>query len=104
MPEASRQAKARQKKKGGKPGKRPLAVDPSKLPRESDPSLKLVWVDRMETLLRGDAPLATLRFYTVIGNEKLAEACRLQTTVAHLRAIVDLLCRLLDYYPAKPKV
>jgi hypothetical protein len=90
-------------KKGGKPSRRPLQLDPSKLPKESDPSLKLVWVDRMELLLRSDVPIATLRFYTVVGTEKLTEACRLQTTVSHLRAIVDLLCRQLDYYPAKPK-
>lgn len=102
MPQASRQAKARQKK-GGKSGRPILALDPSKLPRESDPSLRLVWVDNTDMVLRGDVPIGTLRFYSVVGNEKLTEACRLQTTVTHLRAIVDLLCRQLDYYPAKPK-
>lgn len=75
----------------------------TKLPRESDPSLRLVWVDRTELSLRSDAPIGTLRFHSVVGEEKLAEACRLQTTVTHLRAIVDLLCKQLDYYPAKAK-
>lgn len=103
MPPTSRQAKGQQKKKTGKSGRRILTVDPSKLPKESDPSLKLVWVDRMEMVSRSDVPIATLRFYSVVGNEKLTEACRLQTTVTHLRAIVDLLCGQLDYYPAKPK-
>jgi hypothetical protein len=80
-----------------------MLVDPSTLPKESDPSLRLIWVDRMELLSRGDAPIGMLRFYSAIGNEKLTEAARLQTTHAHLRGIVDVLCRTLDYYPAKSK-
>ncbi len=103
MPHASPQAKGQQKKKVGKSGRQILALDTAKLPRESDPSLRLLWVDSTDLLLRSDVPIGTLRFYSVVGKEKLAEACRLQTTVTHLRAIVDLLCSQLDYYPAKPK-
>ena len=103
MPPKSRQAKGQQKKKTGKSGRQKLSVDMAKLPRESDPSIRLVWVDKTDLLLRGDVPIGTLRFYSVVGKERLAEACRLQTTVTHLRAIVDLLCGQLDYYPAKPK-
>ncbi len=103
MPQTSRQAKDQQKKKRGKSFRQVLEVNTTKLPRESDPSLRLVWVDKTDLFLRGDVPIGTLRFYSLVGNEKFAEACRLQTTVTHLRAIVDLLCRQLDYYPAKPK-
>ncbi len=44
--------------------------------------------------------MATLRFYSVIG-DKLAEASRLQTSVSHLKAIADVICRVLNHYPEK---
>lgn len=78
---------------------RRIVVD--NLSTESDPSLQLVWVDRMTLSVRSDIPVATIRFYSVTP-ENLVEACRLQTTVKHLHEIVDVICRNTDYYPEKP--
>ena len=72
------------------------------LPKESDPSIRLIWVDSMEVAVRGDVPVVTLRFYSAL-REKLAEACRVQTSTTHLRSILDVLCRSLDYYPSKSR-
>lgn len=77
-------------------------LDTRALPKESDPSLGLLWVDRMELSIRSDVPIATLRFYGVV-TDRLCEAARLQTSISHLQAIADLLCRSLDYYPSKPE-
>ena len=59
-----------------------------------------LWVDRMEFGVRGDIPVATVRFYSVCP-PNLVEASRLQTSVAHLKQMVDVLCQSLDYYPSK---
>lgn len=80
-----------------------VSVNVQKLKREHDPSLQLTWVDLMEIHLRGDIDVATLRFYSAVGGTIAAEACRLQTSTTHLKAIVDVLCRTLDYYPAQPE-
>ena len=53
--------------------------------------------------MRSDLPVGTLRFFSAVGNEKLTEASRIQTSAAHMREIVNVLCRCLDYYPSKPK-
>ncbi len=66
----------------------------------TNPGLPTVWVDSMNIYVRQDPPLATLRFSTVMP-EAVYEACRVQTSVAHLRAIVDVICRSIDYYPEK---
>ncbi len=73
----------------------------SKLPKVSDPSLQLVWVDRMEIAVRADVPVVTLRFYTAM-IDHLSEVSRLQTSVTHTRAIIDVLCRNVEYYPSRP--
>lgn len=80
----------------------PATLKLSELPKQADTSLKLLWVDRMELAVRGDAPVATLRFYSAF-LDHLSEACRLQTSTAHLRAMVDVICNALDYYPSKTK-
>jgi hypothetical protein len=54
----------------------------------------------MELSIRADIPVATLRFYSVV-TDRLVEACRVQTSVEHVRQIVDVLARSLDYYPTK---
>ena len=79
-----------------------LAIKPDELPTESDPSPRLVWVDTMTYAVRADIPIITLRFYSVV-LEKLCEACRLQTSVEHLRRMLDGLCKATDYYPSRPR-
>jgi hypothetical protein len=81
-----------------KPQQVQLKVD--ELPTVNDPSLKLLWVDRVTIAVRSDVPVSTIRCYSVLGRE-LHEACQFQTSVPHLTQIADLLCRILDYYPVK---
>jgi hypothetical protein len=59
------------------------------------------WVDRMELSLRADAPIAMLRFFSIVPPNILIESSRLQTTVSHAKSMIDVLCRSLDYYPTK---
>lgn len=73
----------------------------SKLPTEPDMGLPLVWVDRMQLTAREDLPIVTLRFYSAL-HDRVIECSRLQTSAAHLRAMADLICQKLDYYPTKP--
>ena len=78
-----------------------LEIDMSKLPKEFNPRLQLIWVDRMEIAVRGDTPVATLRFYTAMVDH-LSEVSRLQTSVTHIKAMIDVLCRTMEYYPSRP--
>ena len=89
------ESSARSKHKG-------TAVDPRELPKESDESLRLMWFDTMNITSRGDIPVVTLRFHAALGDEKLCEVCRLQTGTMQIKSMVDVFCRVLDYYPEKP--
>jgi len=60
-----------------------------------------IWTDRMEMTVRSDIPVATLRFVAAIFPNHALEVSRLQTTVQHVKQMADLICRTLDYYPAK---
>ena len=104
MGKKSSKTQRRQAKPSSKSRRKPelLKVAVSQLPKESDPSIRLIWVDTMEIAVRGDVPISTLRFYSAITNEKLCEAFRLQTSVPHLRSMVDVICRSIGYYPSKP--
>ena len=95
----SKTAKKRPRKR--KSESQRLEIDMSKLPREFNPGLQLVWVDRMEIAVRADTPVVTLRFYTAT-IDHLSEVSRLQTSVAHIKAIIDVLCRNIEYYPTVP--
>ena len=74
------------------------------LPIRTNSTLPLVWVDRMNLVLRTAPDLGMLRFFAFVPppDNELVECVRLQTSRDHLRAIVDVLCRSLDYYPTKP--
>ncbi len=78
------------------------SIDLSKLPKLQSVALPLIWVDKMEVAIRGDVPVATLRFYSVVGGEAVVEACRLQMSTAHLRAMVDVISKSIEYYPEAP--
>lgn len=78
------------------------SINTSMLAKESDPSLRLCWVDTLEAQRREDPALVTLRFFTALP-ERLCEACRVQTSVTHVKGMIDALARLLDHYPIKPK-
>lgn len=63
-----------------------------------------VWVDRMEFGVRGDIPIVTMRFLSMISTEHLMECSRIQTSVTHVKQIIDVFCKSLDYYPTKEKL
>ncbi len=60
----------------------------------------------MEFAIRGgDEPGCTMQFFSAIPNNKqLQEVARLQMSPRHACAVVDVICRLLDYYPDKKKL
>lgn len=60
------------------------------------------WVDHMELAVRADIPIATIRFYAICP-PFIVESSRLQTSVDHLKKIVDVLSKSLNYYPSKAK-
>ena len=82
--------------------KQATRIDSRTLPPLRDPALKTVWVDTMAVATRGDTPVSTITFYTVLTDAR-QEAVRVQTSTAHLKNIVDVLCANLGYYPLKPK-
>jgi len=66
------------------------------------PSLPTLWVDTTTLTARVDGT-ATMRFYTVL-REASVEACRIHTSVDHLKRIVDMLARSLEYYPTQATI
>ena len=79
-----------------------MELKPSKMSTVMNPDLPTVWVDTMSITIRTEPRVAMLRFGTVMP-EAAYEACRLQTSVGHLRAMVDVICPAIDYYPEKQK-
>ena len=77
------------------------AADTGELRQLISPTVASIWVDNMQLLTRSDSDTATLRFNTLLP-EASYEACRLQTPVAHVRRMIDVMCRTLDYYPERP--
>ncbi len=75
-----------------------LKID--ELPIVDDPTLKLLWIDRVTLAVRGDVPVGTIRCYSVLGTESHV-ACQFQTSVQHLIAMTDMLCRVLNHYPVR---
>ena len=70
------------------------SINIAKLPVQFDPALKMLWVDRMDILVRTDGTVS-LRFSALYG-EHLVEACRLQATAAHAKQIAEVISRSLS--------
>jgi hypothetical protein len=51
----------------------------------------------MDIQVRGDG-IVQLRFDSVVGMEEKREACRLQTTLAHLQRMNDLLTKVIGHH------
>jgi len=56
----------------------------------------------MQLMIRGDYPVATLRFFTFLPPDISVEVSRLVTTIPHLKEVIDVLCLNLNHYPTKP--
>jgi len=93
-----------QSKRQQQPGTARVNLDD--LPVEQDPTVKTLWADRMDVVIRHDVPVAGLSFYASVANrsgpQKMNEACRVQVSLNHLEQMVDILCRVMNYYPTKP--
>jgi hypothetical protein len=69
--------------------------------------LPSIWIDRMSLNLRADAGVAMIRFYTLLVDQEgpsFIEACRIQTARDHLRSMVDVIAKSLNYYPTRESV
>jgi hypothetical protein len=79
-----------------------VRIQTGSVPRMDRPDLPTIWVDRMMINLRTEPDLATLRFYTFLmnlDNATTVEVSRLQTSVDHVRQIINVLARTINYYP-----
>lgn len=71
------------------------------LPKVGNPALPVIWIDATTIAVRGDLPVAMLRFYALLP-EAAVETLRMQTSIDHLRGLVDLIGKTIDYYPTRP--
>ena len=80
-------------------------VDLQSVQQVRDPFASSIWVDTSSLSLRSDLPIATLRFFEFGSDGQgvpiATEVCRLLTSVDHLKSLVNLLSRSIDYYPTK---
>jgi len=90
---------SRAKKPVSKPSEKP--VDLGTLPTDSPPYMLSAWVDKMQLVVRGDVPVGMIRLFMFVPPDKLGEVFRCHTSVSHLKAMAEVLCRTLDYYPIK---
>lgn len=61
----------------------------------------LLWVDRMQAFVRSEPEVATLQFLAAMPDHQV-EVCRLQTSLAHVRSIAAVLCKISNFYPERP--
>lgn len=80
--------------------KQPLKLSTKDLPKVRNPGTVTVWVDSLQILRRSDPPVVTLRFETALP-EASYEVCRLQTSVDHIKAMIDAMSKAVDYYPSE---
>jgi hypothetical protein len=62
------------------------------------PDLPTLWVDTMEMLSRSEPQVVLMRFFSIVP-EALVEVARIQTPLVHVRRMIDVLCKSLNYYP-----
>ena len=70
-----------------------------------NPNLPPIWADYMEVVYREEVSLAMLRFYSSIPQDPpiLLETVRIQTSLSHIKSIIDVLCGTSGYYPKRPE-
>jgi len=71
------------------------------VPKLASSSLPTIWVDSMQMLVREAPPVVMLRFFTFTP-EAAIEIARLQTPVTHIRQMIDVMARSINYYPQRP--
>ena len=66
-----------------------------------------LWADYMEVAYRAEASLAMLVFYASIPQAQdppiLLETARIQTSLLHIKSIIEVLCETSGYYPKRPE-
>lgn len=77
---------------------------PEQIHLETNDALPTLWVDNLRFSVRGDVPVCMLSFYqAVFGQSSRPEVIRLAMSVRHAQSVIDIMARLLDYYPARPE-
>jgi len=77
------------------------ALNSAEMPMIENHLLPTIWVDSASFAVRGDLPVALIRFFTVVNNRSV-EAVRVQTSQKHLMALIDALATITDHYPQRP--
>ena len=78
-------------------------INLAQIPVTTNPNLSSVWVDAMNLFVRGDTPVAMLRFLALVPPNTIVEVGRIHTSIDHLKRTIDVLCKSLEYYPTKPR-
>ena len=68
------------------------------------PDLPTVWFDSFRMARRSDVEIVVFSFFHKLPFEESSdqlELFRAATTTDHVRKIIDMMCRNLDYYPVK---
>lgn len=77
----------------------PVVFSFESLPKLGNPFQPLIWVDAIQTLVRGDAGGVTLRLFSLLP-EAAIEVGRLQMAENTLKMTMDILAKTLNYYPS----
>ena len=81
----------RKTKSKSKAIKKPKPISAQDLPKVHR-NLPPIWVDTMGIAVRGDIPIATLVFYSVLPDRnETIEAVRIQTSLAHIMKMIKVL-------------
>lgn len=96
-----KRTKAKRRTKSADATVKQIAVNQARMPTIVDPGLRLAWADRMTISVRSDIPVATLSFMSVLGGERQLEAGHIQTSIPHLKRMLDVIASSIDYYPEK---
>lgn len=86
----------------------PKAGAPTELEWIARPDVPTLWFDNVRFSLRVDRATGARNFafgfYQMIeGDKQRFEASRVITSEAQAKSMIEAMCRLLDYYPAKPE-
>src|ERR1043166_2665036 len=63
---------------------------------EADPTLKLLWVDKVNVVARSDAPVITLNCYSALPPNRLIESCHIQMSVTHAKKLGEVILQIIS--------
>jgi len=78
----------------------PPKFPPAQFKMPPNPILPVLWSDTLD--VQYDQQNALLRFSATVEGHKI-EVARVQTSLDHVKKMVDMFCNALNYYPTKPE-